>query len=222
MKKLFTLLTGITLVATSCTKEKSNDPDSSSSGSSFLPAKKDTYLKMKVIMSGYPDRISTLVSTGQKTTLDGVDFTTWKEQESGQEQQFGYKDHDIYTRIKAVSPNTGALVDVNFIYLNDTASVGYKWTRAAGFGGSFSAKMPGEIIEKNITKDVQGKTYKDVTHTRVDLTYVIPGYGDLTLAEYDFYIAKNIGVIKIDSKTFDEYGDVDVTAVSDLIEYSIK
>jgi len=229
MKKLLTLLTAITLVATSCTKEKSVEPaDPSNPGSdpvgsiNFQPSKTDTYLKMKVITPGAADRISTLVSTGQTSTIDGIPFVTWKEQESGQTQQFGYKDHNLYTKIQAASPNTGATVDVNFIYLNDTASVGYKWTRTAGVGGSFTASMPGEIIEKNITKQIQGKSYTNVTHSEVSLNYIIPGYGEITLAVYDFYIANNIGIVKVDSHVFDGLGNETTVIVSEVIEYSIK
>ncbi|MDI3320496.1 hypothetical protein [Pinibacter soli] len=241
MKKLLILLIGIALAATSCTKEMSSEPGYSGTtgnpggsgnpggGSStgtinFQPSKKDTYLKMKVMsgVAGVPDKISTLVSTGQTSTTDGIDFVTWKEQESGSTQEFGYKDHNLYTKVKAASPNTGAVVDVNFIYLNDTASVGFKWTRTAGVGGGFTANMPGEIVEKNITKQIQGKTYTNVTHSRVSLSYIVPGFGELTLAIYEFYIANNIGIVKVDSQVLDGFGNQTGSVISELTEYSIK
>ncbi|MBV4355548.1 hypothetical protein [Pinibacter aurantiacus] len=229
MKRLLILLTGITLIATSCTKEESIEPVNPGSDPTgtvnFQPSKKDTYLKVKIMSQGSaaaPDRISTQVSTGQKSTVDGIDFVTWKEQESGQTVLFGYKDHNLYTKVKAASPTTGAVIDLNFIYLNDTASVGYKWTRSAGVGGGYTANMPGEIIEKNITKQVQGKNYTNVTHSRVGLSYIVPGFGELTLAIYDFYIANNIGILKVDTQIFDGFGNQTGLAVSELMEYSIK
>ncbi|WP_315816095.1 hypothetical protein [Paraflavitalea speifideaquila] len=68
---------------------------------------------------------------------------------------------------------------------------------------------------------VEGKSYKDVTHTQIELQYDIPGLGVLTFATYDYYIAKNIGIIKIDTEGDLTWGG-GIKTESNLIDYSIK
>jgi hypothetical protein len=54
--------------------------------------------------------------------------------------------------------------------------------------------------EFNVSKTVNGKTYDNVIHTRVDLEF--PDNGLRSPENYDFYFAKEVGIIEIDKGIF--------------------
>jgi hypothetical protein len=214
----------ISLFFAACIKEKSLEPNynSNNNGSTdgtYQPMSANSYWKYR--QSGTFTGESTLTATGKKKTVNGIDYYIFNGSGvGGGEALFGIKDHNYYQLAQGVAPN-GASFDINFLYLNDTASVGYTWQHQAGQGNGFTAHTPGTIVEKGITMTVEGKTYKDVIHTRMEIQYDMPVFGSITFATYDYYIAKNIGVIKADSE-----GDPILTnnakTASNLFEYSIK
>jgi hypothetical protein len=239
MKRIIFYSFFIASLATGCGKEISVETNGGGTGTgtgtgpgtgggstdpgTYQPFSKNSYWKYR--QTGTLAGEQTITSTGQNRTVNGIlcgVFNSTSTLTPGTtEGFFGVKDHNYYTVLKGASPNTGAIIDVNFLYLNDTASVGYTWGNAAGTGNGFKAFTPGEIIEKGITITVEGKSYKDVTHTRVDLQYEIPGFGVFTFATYDYYVAKNIGIIKVDTKGDDMWAS-GLASEMNLIEYSIK
>ena len=118
-----------------------------------------------------------------------------------------------------MSPNTGAEYDLLFNYLNDTASVGYNWTYTAGQGNGFTAYVKTTIIEKDITVTVSGVTYPNVIHTKLDFYYDISGI-IMDFADYDYYIAKNVGIVRVRSNI--SGGGVSLQTSSDLIDHHIQ
>jgi hypothetical protein len=76
-------------------------------------------------------------------------------------------------------------------------------------------------MERDLTMTVQGRSYKNVIHTRVNLQYEIFGVTTMSYMFYDYYVAKGIGIIKIVSE-----GDPDmapgISATTELLEYQIK
>lgn len=66
---------------------------------------------------------------------------------------------------------------------------------------------------------VQGKTYNNVIHTRLVLTYDVYG-STLDAMAYDYFTAKGIGIIKVRSEGLTLLSGF--SACSDLIDYSIK
>ncbi|KAA8478497.1 hypothetical protein F1649_17475 [Arcticibacter tournemirensis] len=108
--------------------------------------------------------------------------------------------------------------NTELVYLNDTASVGYSWTQSLTIA-EMPARFLGSIKERGITKTVNGRTFKNVIHTTVLLQYQLTGAYE-TYATYDFYIAKNVGVIETDTM-IDMLG---VKFESSLVlkDYSIK
>jgi hypothetical protein len=106
-------------------------------------------------------------------------------------------------------------VGTEILYLNDTEAVGYTWTGdAVGSNPLISGTYTGKILEKEITKTVLGKTYSGVIHTQVVLNITVFSMpGSVTI---DFFVAKNIGIIQIDTLSGTD------TTSSKLIDYTIK
>ena len=189
----------------------------------YQPATKDSYWKYKAV--GPTTFEFTSTSTGVKKTVDGISYTVFKNFDHAtptqfQEPMYGMKGRDYFSAFKGVSPNTGASFDMVFRYLNDTAAVGYKWDHKAGQGNGFVANIRGEIIEKNMTITVAGKTYKEVIHTRMKFEYELPGLGDVLAATYDYYAANNVGLVKSVTTFPPMFGGQ--SGVSELTEYAIK
>jgi hypothetical protein len=189
----------------------------------YQPTTKNSFWKYQT--TGQLTYDALMTSTGVKKTITNIEFIAFTGETSTSpgvksETNYGMKGRDYYVASKGVSPNTGAAFDINIRYLNDTAAVGYKWEHAAGQGNGFTARTPGEIIERNITMTVAGKQYKEVIHTRVELQYDIPLMGTITFAVYDFYNANNIGSIKVVTTTSAIAGSS--AYVTELTDYSIK
>ncbi|MGN6421396.1 MAG: hypothetical protein ACTHMC_28030 [Pseudobacter sp.] len=224
MKRILYTLLILSVAATSCQKDISGElpDDAAASKDSYQPTSKGSYWKYRQtgLFAGDYD----MVSTGQTQTIDGIVFTSFTNGAGGAASQMmlGKKGPNYYLRVAGSSPNSGAPFDLTQLYLNETEAVGFKWDFTGGHGNGFTAKTPGEIIEKGITLTVQGKTYKDVIHTRIKLQYQMPApIGLMETLTYDYYVAKGVGMIRIDSEG-DPIWTPGVSSTSELIEYSIK
>jgi hypothetical protein len=212
---------------TSCSKEKSVEIKNNSGGNgnpqtgTWQPMTKNSYWKYQT--TGSTASENTMTSTGQKRTVSGIEYTVFNSVTTGLpagEALFAIKDHNYYSHAQGVSPMGGSF-DVSYLYLNDTASVGYTWNHVAGRGNGFTALTPGTIVEKGLSMTVEGKNYADVIHSRIDLQYDMLGAGIITFFTYDYYVAKNVGVIKIDA-TGDPILTNGFTSTTNLVDYSIK
>ena len=126
---------------------------------------------------------------------------------------------NYYYNMKGFSPNTGAPFDLLFHYLNDTAAVGTSWDYNAGHGNGFTALMTTTIMAKNMTMTIAGKTYTNVIHTRLDLSYDLMGMVT-DFGFYDYYISKGVGIVRIRGE-LDAFGFVNVSC-SDLVDHDIQ
>ncbi len=79
---------------------------------------------------------------------------------------YAVKGNNYYLRAAGSSPNSGASFDLTQLYLNDKEAAGFTWSFDGGHGNGFAAKIPGKIMERDLTMTVQGKSYKNVIHTR--------------------------------------------------------
>lgn len=127
---------------------------------------------------------------------------------------------EYYYHEAGTSPNTGASVDLLFRYLNDTASVGYTWNYTAGQGNGFTAYFKGTIMERNLTVTIGSKTFTNVIHTNMILTYDLGSGFTLDAASYDFYVAKGVGIIRV--RTFSGAFGFGTTICNNLVDYHIQ
>lgn len=197
--KALPLLALATLLFTSCKKDKGESP----SDDTNTKTTSDTYQPLttgstwKYVESG---DTTTHTITGATQVFGGKTYTTVEaKSKAGTDHAYYYvKDH-VYILRQTLS----GYGDIAFTYLNDTAKVNATWTANVTDGGTLGgipARMIGAIAQKGISKAVNGKTYTNVIHSTAQLQYNLGGY--TTLATYDFYAAKGIGLIEIDASSF--------------------
>lgn len=191
----------------------------STASDSYQPMTKDSWWKYKD--TGVVNQTMTITATGQKKTIGSkvYDVANFTGTVQGTAEGYFYVAKPVYGVRQDV--NNGTISTIELIYLNDTASVGYKWTDNMPPVNGFPARFNGEIKERNITKTVNGKTYTNVIHTQTRLEYEFPVLGWTEFAVYDYYVAKGIGMIKIETEII-AFGVSGGKGVRDLIDYSIK
>jgi len=110
---------------------------------------------------------------------------------------------------------------LQFDYLHSNAAVNETWETPVTVSGSVVGvlgRLRGTLKEKGIKKTVKGKEYSNVIHTELVLQYNYNNAWE-TWATYNFYVAKGIGIIEIDT-------DMDIMGLSmsyksQLTSYSI-
>lgn len=226
MKRIFLLLVVAAAALTSCQKEMSIDSSTgggpsgggggggSTSSDLYQPMTKGSFWKYKD--SALTGLVTTMTATGTQKTLNGKTYDVVSTETPGQPsaEEYFYVAKPLYGLRFDVQGNT-----IDFIYLVDTASIGTTWTANMLPVNGLNARFNGVMMEKNISKTVAGKNFTNVIHTQLDLQYEIPVLGWTSFAVYDYYIAKGVGIIRIE--TTQTFGG-SVKAVSDLIDYSIK
>jgi hypothetical protein len=199
---------------TTTTTTGSNGTGANTTSGTYQPVTSGSYWIYKNVQNGTTDTV--------KTSLDGntqdVNGTTFYEGStlyySSGISTMGYLSNSNHIYIDRST--TG--VTVNLYYLNDTTAVGHSWTAAINETGSVNGvpgQVVGTIVQKGISKVVNGKTYTNVIHSSMLLQYDF-GSGFATSATYDFYAALNVGIIEIDSQT------TGLTSVETLMSYQIK
>lgn len=219
-------LLGFTAGMMSCQKEITPlDPselpggtpgDTTVKSEDYLPLTAGTYWKYK---DSTTQVISTVTLTADTVNIDNRRFTVAinTSPTSTDSSYYTKEGADYYMLTKGASPtDSGQFL---FHFLNDTAAAGSSWEYLAGQANGFDAYVKTTIVEKEISLVVNNKTFTNVIHTQLDLTYDI--FGTLTPAgSYHYYMAKGIGIIRVRA----DLGFLGTTysTVSDLIEYQIK
>jgi hypothetical protein len=216
------LIPALSIVLFSCQQEiddiLTNPPgngnnNNNPTGGAYQPLTSASWWKYKDSSTGTQ---STTTITAVSKTFNGIAYKAITSG-NGDTAYQGVKGPNYYMRIAGVSPNTGAPYDLTLNYLNDTASVGYTWQHNAGQGNGFAAITYTTILEKGLTMTVEGKTYTNVIHTFIDFQYDIAG-SNMPYAEYEFYIAKDIGIIK----TRGDIGPGLLKTCSNLVDHHIQ
>ena len=229
MKKLFAL-TALSCVLFSCQKEVTFDSPSSGGGgggtsggvsNTYQPMSKNSYWKYHETGTFSGD--FTLTSTGTQRTINGITYTVFSAAPATtlSEELFAIDHHNMYAYFEGIAPGSTATLNINMLYSNDTASVGYTWDNLAGQANGITAYTPGTILEKGVSLTVGGKSYNNVIHSQIQLEYDFPLVGRMPAIAYDYYVAKGVGVIRIES-TGDAILAPGVHTIADLTEYSIK
>lgn len=234
MRKLLQLLAIIAFITgiVSCQKEfeiqglpatntSPTTPDSSStpgnnngsnSTGNYQPLTKDSYWKYKDSASG---TIYTQTATAVTRTIEGRNFTAFKSTNGGADTVYFSTDSHNYYMYAAVSSanSSGAFL---MHYLNDTVPVGKGWEYVAGEGNGLQATVTATVIEKGISLVVNNVNYTNVIHTNLVFSYEMLG----PISNYDIYVAKDIGIIKLQTKGVGLTAGVEITSY--LTEYKIK
>ncbi len=185
------------------------------SNSSFVPSTAGSWWKYKDSTTG---RLATQTATSVTRMINGYLHRAIVLDTQADTGWTAAAQPNYFILQKGVSP-AGSVYDLNFHYLNDTAAVGHSWKYDAGHGNGLTAFVETTIVGKGLTMTVGGKTYTNVSHTSLRLSYDVGGV-IIEMADYDFYIARGVGIIK--SRTYINALGTTLEACSDLVEHLIK
>jgi hypothetical protein len=197
---IITLFIGCILFA-SCKKDNpDNDPEP------VISTKLDTYQPLttgsywKYTSTGISTATTEITATANSKTFNGKKFkqVTIKSNAAPTADGYYYASDHVYTLRQQVA-SYGYL---QFTYLKDNAAINASWKETVTDNGSLNgvpAQMIGKMLAKATTKVVNGKTYTNVIHTKVQLQYALYSSTFETFATYDYYIAKGVGIVEIDS-----------------------
>lgn len=196
-----------------------NGGGTSNPSNSYQPLTAGTWWKYTDSASG---NITTVTVTNLTKTINSIVYNKIVNTTNSQTDTTYYASPqpNYYMTARGQSPNTGAPYDLTFHYLNDTASIGRSWNDNAGQGNGFTATTQTTMMEKNITVTIAGKTYTNVIHTQMALSYDLGLGGPMDFGTYDFYFAKGIGIIRIRAN-LGAFG-FSIPSCSDLTDYHIQ
>lgn len=206
-------LYAVIVLFTSCQKEITGDIIPKGTDT-YQPVTLNSYWKYKDSATGV---ISTTTSLNTTKVIDNKTYYVFKSESAGQPAQESYI--RISNNLYAVFGSLNNFGTIELIYLYDNKPPGFTWSYIAGIVNGFPAKINGKIIATDISKTVNGKNYTNVIHTQFNLEYDL-GAGYQRFAVYDYYVAKNIGIIRAETD-INASGSVYKT-VSELLDYSIK
>ena len=203
MRTSFSVLLFIIAMSYGCTKEATSNLNANSSSTensslavdTYLPLTKGTYWKYRATnTTGNADSVKHTV-LGIPKLIDGRNYQTILSTNTNNNKDtiyYSHTQHDYYIYKEA---GTDAL---EVLFLKDDAPVGAKWYVPAGSLIGTKVKCYGKIIAKNLTIKVGNKTYTNVIHSYVEIRQPLL-FIYIVVARQDYYVAKNIGIVKNES-----------------------
>jgi len=198
MRKIFAIMIiGGAILAAGCSKK--NNPGPSASADSYLPVSSGSTWTYNDVVGGSASQL-TITMTGGTSVINGKTYYAGTSASSTRGTSTGYfyaANHSYSFRATSAAVN----ITIELQMGNDEQNVGYTWTTTPTDNGTIngvSAKTVNTIKEKNISRTVNGKTFNNVIHTQVDLQYDL-GTGFQSVATYDIYLAKGVGMIENDT-----------------------
>ena len=194
--KLLMLIIGGAMLAAGCSKSKNNPSPPSDS---YLPVTSGNTWTYNDVVNGSTSQL-TITMTGATTAFNGKSYynSTSVSTTKGTSTGYFYAANHAFA-VRATSAAAGLTIELQMG--NDAQIAGYTWTTTPSDNGTINgvpAKTVNTIKEVNVTKVVNGKTFTNVIHTQVDLQYNL-GTGFQSVAVYDFYLAKGVGMIETDT-----------------------
>jgi len=194
MKTNALILLAATLIFTDCNKNDSN-PDSNTSGTYINANAGSTWTYHEDNSSGVTPTSSdyTVSSTSQDSTINGRKYHVYNYSYGGS-QYLAVSGHD-YFQYDSI-PITGG-INVERLYLKDNAAQGDTWSQNFDLTISsipITLTAKNKIIEKGISRTVNGQNYTNVTHVSTALSSALITSG-LT-SNIDGYYAPKYGMIE--------------------------
>lgn len=156
----------------------------------------------------------TITMTGNQTTINGKVYNDYNYiTDFNTERGYYYYSNNLY-----INRQTTSLGDDDIPYLKDNVAVGGTWTGSSISppGTGATATYTGTLKETGISKTVNGITFNNVYHTQIVLQYTISGTTLPTQDTTDYYIAKGVGIIEIDTNTSG------LTTKTAIVSYHVK
>ena len=159
----------------------------------------------------------TLTSTNRDSTVNGKSYHVYTNSSSGA-SEYNNKTGNDYYRFQALPADLGGQ-NVEELYLKSGSAVNASWTQSFNIPAgiiTFMLTNTNKIVEKNISRTVNGTLYNNVTHVKTDVAIsgLPPGTVTITSDIHQYY-APNYGMIEANIKfTVDFMGSQQVTDVS--------
>ncbi|MGZ3752484.1 MAG: hypothetical protein ACXVB0_25075 [Mucilaginibacter sp.] len=201
MKQNFLIILAVVTLGFSSCKKSSGPKPSTSSPDTYLPVSSGSHWTYKDVVNG-TTFTSTITITGATTVFNGKTYynISGTSTKNGPSTGYFYTGNHSYVER---APLAAASTTVELQLGNDSQPAGYSWTTTPtddGYINGVAAQTINTIMEKDITKTVNGKTFNNVIHTQLDLQYDF-GAGFESIAVYDVYLAKGVGMIQIETST---------------------
>ncbi len=194
-----------------------SEQSNSVAADTYLPLTAGTYWDYNVVKDKSSAKPSTFTVLNYKKNINGKPYTGVKTvSEQTTDTVFYNQTQTNYyiARYQSTAANAGAQIE--FEFLKD-APVGTKWSQSISAGGT-SLKLAGKILQRDITLTVGGTTYKNVIHSYIEIKKQILFTG-IVISKQDFYVAKNIGIVKnVSSVVFPSSS----TATTSIKDYKVK
>ncbi len=163
--------------------------------------------------------LNTIVSTGKTKVIDGRTYTIVTDPQVSDSAYMSNTGANYYLLGEGTTPNLGASFKIVFHYLNDTAAVGTTWRYNAGHGNGVTAYITPTVMARNLTLNIEGRTYTNVVHTRLKWEYEFGGM-TLEMANYDYFTAKGVGIVRV--RSFLDAMGTKLETCSNLVDHTIK
>jgi hypothetical protein len=158
--------------------------------------KKGTYWKYNNETDSKPIDESTLTVLNLTKTFNGKTYTAVKLEKNKKPDTVYYNQtgHSYYLFTNESTDDANA-VKLEVLFLKDNVPNGATWSENAGSASGTTLNCSVKILKKNMTIKVNGTTYNDVIHSYVELRKKVLFFY-IVVAKQDYYVAKNIGIIK--------------------------
>lgn len=187
MNKLKFIMIWCLLVGTLMSCGKEGDPEPEAGDLDYFPATAGSNWTYGGV-SPYSVR-----AKGTTTVIDGKTYHVLETTSgSGVQESYLLKENGTYIG-RGMDPRMSG---VELVFLKEGAAVGEYWIQQHVING-MNAAMKTMVMEKDITKEVGGKTYEHVIKTRLEMTYTYQGMEIGTFIT-DYYWAKGIGLVLSD------------------------
>lgn len=206
IKKQALLIFILGAIWSSCGLKEAIGPVSGTSSSdSYQPTTSGSTWKYDNQIIGIGDEDVTIKITGATAIFNNKTYyaATSTTKSTGTSTGYFYTDGTIYNTRTMVA-QIGSSVELQ--YLDISKSTGGTWTNKvndSGYINGISGRFLGTMAEKGISKTIGGKTFTNVIHTTIELQYDYGlGAGFETVITYQYYLAKGVGLIEIDSNVY--------------------
>lgn len=216
MKKILFGAIFLSLTAVSCSKD---GDDEDLVAESFLNTAAGSTWNYETTDNANPGppETHTLTSTNRDTSIGGKSYHIYSNSATG-ESEYNSRTGNNYYRFQSLPDELGGS-DVEELYLKSAASVNASWSQSYDLSASgfpVTITNTNRIMEKGISRTVNGTVYTNVTHVKTDVSLggLPPGTATLTSDIHQYY-APNYGLIEGNVKiTVDIMGSVESTDIS--------
>ena len=196
MKKIFPVLFGFSLLLAACSKD--NSPGGGTTTPNYQPVTAGstwTYESTNKLTSAKSSY--TLTATSGDSAINGKTYKIFTN--SGGSNDYYYNNGTEYYQFGGIAGITG---NTELLYLKSNVAVASGWNETKTVTipglGTANVKLGYTLVEKMANLTVEGVTYNDVMHVKVDLSDISVSGIPVTISSQDlhFYYAPNVGRVK--------------------------